>query len=327
MARSDSPDSNSRWTGFPRLTSGALGMALCVALVAACSSAAGPNASGTTGVAPAASAALTGRSTEPDRGSGRLRCRRRHRIGRCPLADRSARRQVHGGREGQPNRSRLAALPGPLPTTSWPARRPIRPTTTAPTMRSTSCISENPNDVEALIGQATIALARHQFADGLAIGQKALDAQPRHGSHLRRHRRRAERARPLRRRGRQRRHDGAHAAGPELLQPRLLRARAARRHPGRHHRHGDRHRGGRTRGREHRLPARDPRQPAVHGRRPDQGRRRRIARTLAAPARLRLRARRRGPRRCRTRRPRPGHRVRPGSRGPGPVPGIPHRRR
>ena len=39
-------------------------------------------------------------------------------------------------------------------------------------------IPENPNDVEALIGQATIALAKHQFADGLAIGQKALSLSP-----------------------------------------------------------------------------------------------------------------------------------------------------
>jgi tetratricopeptide (TPR) repeat protein len=35
-------------------------------------------------------------------------------------------------------------------------------------------ITTNPNDVEALIGEGTIALARHDFAGALAIGQKAL---------------------------------------------------------------------------------------------------------------------------------------------------------
>lgn len=35
-------------------------------------------------------------------------------------------------------------------------------------------IAINPDDVEALIGQSTIALARHDFAGALAIGQKAL---------------------------------------------------------------------------------------------------------------------------------------------------------
>lgn len=40
-------------------------------------------------------------------------------------------------------------------------------------------LTTNPNDVEALIGQATIALARHQFADALEIGKKATALSPR----------------------------------------------------------------------------------------------------------------------------------------------------
>jgi tetratricopeptide (TPR) repeat protein len=40
-------------------------------------------------------------------------------------------------------------------------------------------LAENPDDVEALIGRATVALARHQFADALATGQKALALSPR----------------------------------------------------------------------------------------------------------------------------------------------------
>jgi tetratricopeptide (TPR) repeat protein len=39
-------------------------------------------------------------------------------------------------------------------------------------------LTADPNDVEALIGSATIALARHQFADALVIGQKALALSP-----------------------------------------------------------------------------------------------------------------------------------------------------
>jgi tetratricopeptide (TPR) repeat protein len=39
-------------------------------------------------------------------------------------------------------------------------------------------LTKDPNDVEALIGRGTIALARHQFADGLSVGQKALTLSP-----------------------------------------------------------------------------------------------------------------------------------------------------
>lgn len=39
-------------------------------------------------------------------------------------------------------------------------------------------LTANPDDVEALIGHATIALARHQFSAALAIGQQALAINP-----------------------------------------------------------------------------------------------------------------------------------------------------
>ncbi len=39
-------------------------------------------------------------------------------------------------------------------------------------------LTVNPDDVEALIGHGTIALARHQFASALAIGQQALALDP-----------------------------------------------------------------------------------------------------------------------------------------------------
>ena len=128
-------------------------------------------------------------------------------------------------------------------------------------------LAANGDDVEAMVGLGTLALARHEFAAALDWGERARDLNPYHAAGLRRDRRRPDRARPLRRGGRDRPGDGRSPSRPRLLLTRLLSARADGRPRGRGGRDGA---GGDRRirlRRERRLGPRPARQSPLRRRR------------------------------------------------------------
>ena len=101
------------------------------------------------------------------------------------------------------------------PTSSGRARPAIRPTTRSRSRRCTRALRLAPRDLIATSGLGSLALSRHRFAEALVLGRKAHAISPTTALQLRRHRRRARRARPLPGGFRGLRHDGD-AASPSL---------------------------------------------------------------------------------------------------------------
>ena len=93
-----------------------------------------------------------------------------------------------------------------------------------------AALSRDPANVTAIAGQATLALARHDFSGGCdSPGGRAARAAD--GPPVRAPRRRADRARSLRRRGEHAEPDGSPEGEPHGLRADLLLPRAPRRPP------------------------------------------------------------------------------------------------
>ena len=146
----------------------------------------------------------------------------------CP-----GRRPSSGSARSRPRSGPAPTAPRTTPTSGSPTCRGCaRPATRASTRRPrASCAGRCGSTRRASprpAGSGSLALSRHDFRQGLALGERAQADQPLGRAQLRRDRRRPDRARPLRRRRADPAALGQPRAGALLLRPRLLLPRAAR---------------------------------------------------------------------------------------------------
>ena len=175
-----------------------------------------------------------------------------------PRRSRSCRRASPPGRT-TPRPARCSASR----TCSAPARPATPPSTPAPTPSSAQALQLDPEEFNAILGQGSLALSRHDFRGALALGEQALAlSQGGSQSAPRDHRRRAGRARPLPRGVRDVRPSGPPAPEPRRVRPPVLRLRAAGRPGARDRPHAPGRAGRLGQPREHAVDAHPARPPA-----------------------------------------------------------------